>query len=263
MTTAVAEPLAPTDPSIDPEVFPWSALGSDVVFVDLETSGGTNEVTRVIEFGAVRVRTTGEIERISSLIDPEGPITTTFVHGLEPADLEGAPTFAALWPRLVPWFKDTLIIAHKADFERSNLGRELERLGGRFGARMLCTLKVARRLHPERTGKGAHSLAGLQELYGLTPSGHEALADAESLAVLFTQWCRSEETLSQVVAEGIEPADQPWQWPEVSGAGALPMPREAPEVPPRSWGIWIRAALVILALLVLQALAWSLSTRVP
>ena len=244
----VAEKRHEAPTGIDPSQFPWSELGRDVVFVDIETSGGTRDVTRVIEVGLVRISRAGEIRRFESLVDPESPVTTTFVHGLSNADVEGAPTFAALWPRLAPWFDDALLIAHKADFERSHFGRELERLGGTFGPRMLCTLKLARHLLPERTGRGAHSLAGLQELYGLAPSGHAALADAESLAALFTRWCATEDSIPSAVRDLIEEPTEPWRWPATQGKGADPRPRrDLQSRPRRRIALWLALAGLVLA----------------
>ncbi|MEO0603916.1 MAG: exonuclease domain-containing protein [Myxococcota bacterium] len=224
--------LAPIVDRLDPSAFPWASLPGDVAFVDIETSGGTGEVTRVIEIGIVRVSRDGRTRRFESLIDPEGPVVTTFVHGLEPADLEPAPPFADLWPRLAPWLDDAVLIAHNASFERTHLAKELDRLGGTFGAPVLCTLKLARQLLPERSGKGAHSLAGLQELYGLEPSGHEALSDAESLAVVFTRWCATDDRVARLVEELIEPPESPWDWPDLPGPGAEPVPRRT-ELPVR------------------------------
>lgn len=220
--------LSPVVDRLDPSVFPWPELGGDVAFVDIETSGGTNDATRIIEVGVVRITPNGRVRRFASLVNPEGPVVTTFVHGLHPEDLEVAPTFRDLWPRLAAWLDDALLVAHKADFERANFERELVRLGGRFGAPMLCTLKLARRLHPDRAGRGAHSLAGLQELYGLDPSGHEALADAESLAVLFSRWCATDERVAEAVAELVETAPVDWTWPDLPGPGAEPV-RRRPE----------------------------------
>jgi len=243
--------IAPIVDRIDPRAFPWPELGGDVAFVDIETSGGTAPVTRVIEIGIVRVSRDGQVRRFESLVDPEGPVTTTFVHGLEPADLEGAPTFRALWPTLVPWLQDAIVVAHNASFERGHLARELERLGGTFGAPVLCTLKLARHLHPDRAGRGAHSLAGLQELYGLEPSGHEALADAECLAVLFSRWCATDERVADAVQELLEPPAADWSWPDVPGRGAKPLPRRP--VPVTGW---FRRALLVAAIALVGVAAW-------
>ncbi|MEM6926567.1 MAG: 3'-5' exonuclease [Myxococcota bacterium] len=247
--------LSPVVDRLDPSVFPWNALGSgfsqgrsapDVAFLDIETSGGKGEVTRIIEIGILRVSRDGRVRRFESLIDPEGPVVTTFVHGLEPDDLESAPRFAELWPRLAPWLDDAVLISHNAAFERTHLVKELQRLGGTFGAPVLCTLKLARRLLPERSGKGAHSLAGLQELYGLEPSGHEALSDAESLAVVFTRWCATDERVGQLVEELIDVPEAPWDWPDLPGPGAEPVPRrtERPVVG-RGWVRWLLVAALL------------------
>ncbi len=235
--------IAPVVARVDPSVFPWPELGGDVAFLDVETSGGASDVNRIVEIGILRISRDGRIRRFASLVDPEGPVLLERVHGLSAAELQGAPTFRDLWPRVAPWLDDVLVIAHQAAFERTWLGRELERLGGTFGASTLCTLEMARRLHPERTGRGAHSLAGLQELYGLPASGHEALADAESLAVLFTRWCATDERTAAAIRELRRPPDAPWAWPDLPGPGAEPLPRHVPAV--TGWGRrWLLVASV-------------------
>lgn len=241
--------------SIDPSVFPWGRLGSDVLFVDLETSGGAGEASRVIEIGLVRISPDG-VRRLGSLVNPQGPVVTTFVHGLREADLVAAPTFAELWPRVAPWFRDALVIAHNVSFERRHLERELRELGGVFGPRLLDTLELARRLYPERRGRGAHSLAGLQTLHALAPSGHAALTDAESLATLFTLWCRTRDELEELVIEGIADPAAPWTWPPVTGEGAAPVPR--PDARRRRRWVWI--VLIGLGILAIGLVAWFLGS---
>lgn len=246
--------ISPVVDRLDPRVFPWPELGADVAFVDIETSGGPGDQSRIVEIGILRVSREARVSRFESLIDPEGPVVTDFVHGLTAEDLEGAPTFRELWPRVAPWLRDTVVIAHQAAFERTHLARELERLGGTFGAPMLCTLKLARHLHPERTGRGAHSLAGLQELYGLDPSGHEALADAESLSVLFSRWCATDERVAEFVRDLLEPAAEPWRWPAIPGPGAEPRPRRDAVAVLGMGRRWLLVASVVLVVL---AAVWA------
>ena len=86
-----------------------------------------------------------------------------------------------------------ILVAHSAVFEERFLRRELEALGGAWRQPMLCTLKLARALYPERKGRGAHTQAGLSELHGLDWGGpsHHALPDTIQLVALMLEMIRA------------------------------------------------------------------------
>jgi DNA polymerase III subunit epsilon len=74
---------------------------------------------------------------------------------------------------------DCVLIAHNARFDYGFLKHEFARLGRAFTARVLCTVKLSRRLYPDA---GHHNLDAVIERHSLPVSDrHRALGDARVL----------------------------------------------------------------------------------
>ena len=71
----------------------------EYVALDTETTG-LGELARIVEISCID--RTGNI-LVDSLVNPGGPIPAeaTAIHGISDADVAGAPTFPALWPRVL------------------------------------------------------------------------------------------------------------------------------------------------------------------
>ena len=67
----------------------------EIVFVDLETTGGSTSEHRITEVGVVEIGPAG-VSRWSSLVDPQQPIPSFIqqLTGITNAMVRGAPTFA-------------------------------------------------------------------------------------------------------------------------------------------------------------------------
>jgi DNA polymerase-3 subunit epsilon len=104
---------------------------SGYVVVDLETTGFSPAMQdRVVEIGCVLVDEDGAIqEHWSTLINPERDMRATLVHGITAADVEVAPTFRQIAPRLLHDSAGRTLVAHNARFDLSFLESELSRAG--------------------------------------------------------------------------------------------------------------------------------------
>jgi DNA polymerase-3 subunit epsilon len=157
-----------------------------LAFVDLETTGTRAPVDRVTEVGIVRVDAdpAGGPPRVaewSSLVDPGVPIPPAIqaMTGITDAMVRGAPTFNVLAREIAARLEGCLFVAHNARFDFGFLKHEFARLGAPFSPRVLCTVRLSRRLHPEADG---HGLDALIARHGLDPGGrHRALGDARAL----------------------------------------------------------------------------------
>ncbi|MFX1672958.1 exonuclease domain-containing protein [Paraburkholderia sp. A2WS-5] len=151
-----------------------------LVFVDLETTGGSVGEHRITEIGVVEVRD-GQITRWSSLVDPQQAIPPFIqqLTGITDAMVCGAPTFAELAPALFERLSGRLFVAHNASFDRGFLRAEFERAGFTFNPDVLCTVRLSRALFP---AEKRHGLDALVERHALVPADrHRALADADLL----------------------------------------------------------------------------------
>ena len=161
-------------------------LPRDLVFVDLETTGGNAAYHRITEVGIVRMKDDRVVEEWSSLVNPEchiPPYIEAFT-GITNEMVAGAPCFSDLAAQVLEKLGSTspespVFVAHNARFDYSFLRTEFRRLDVQFSARVLCTVKLSRRLFPEYP---RHSLDAVMERHRLTCAArHRALGDARVL----------------------------------------------------------------------------------
>ncbi|RQU92451.1 exonuclease domain-containing protein [Burkholderia cenocepacia] len=160
----------PSDPASD----------QPLVFVDLETTGGSLADHRITEIGVVEIGPLG-VSTWTSLVNP-GQAIPPFIQqltGISDAMVRDAPTFASLAPALFERLDGKLFVAHNASFDRGFLRAEFERAGLAFNPDVLCTVRLSRALFPRES---RHGLDALIERHGLVPAArHRALADADLL----------------------------------------------------------------------------------
>ncbi len=151
-----------------------------VAFVDLETTGMTATGDRVTEVGIVRVDGDRATEW-SSLVNPECSIPPAIqaLTGITNAMVANAPRFADIASEVATRIAGCVFVAHNARFDYAFLKREFGRLGQAFTAKVLCTVKLSRRLFAD----GArHNLDSLIERHRLpSHDRHRALGDARIL----------------------------------------------------------------------------------
>ncbi|NTZ86707.1 DNA polymerase III subunit epsilon [Burkholderia metallica] len=151
-----------------------------LVFVDLETTGGSSADHRITEIGLVEIGPLG-VSTWTSLVNP-GQAIPPFIQqltGISDAMVRDAPTFASLAPALFERLDGKLFVAHNASFDRGFLRTEFERAGLAFNPDVLCTVRLSRALFPRES---RHGLDALIERHGLVPAArHRALADADLL----------------------------------------------------------------------------------
>ena len=149
-----------------------------LAFVDLETTGANPVRDRITEIGIVRVED-GHATRWSTLVNP-GCRIPPFIQtltGITPEMVADAPCFEALADEIQSRLTGYTFVAHNARFDYGFLKNEFKRMGRRFQANVVCTVKLSRCLFPQFH---KHSLDSLIERHGLMADDrHRALADAE------------------------------------------------------------------------------------
>ncbi|MDR0244759.1 MAG: DNA polymerase III subunit epsilon [Burkholderia sp.] len=151
-----------------------------LVFVDLETTGGSPAEHRITEIGVVEIGPLG-VSTWTSLVNPAQAIPPFIqqLTGISDAMVRDAPSFASLAPALFDRLDGKLFVAHNASFDRGFLRAEFERAGLAFNPDVLCTVRLSRALFPRES---RHGLDALIERHGLVPAArHRALADADLL----------------------------------------------------------------------------------
>lgn len=171
----------------------------DFAVVDLETSGLSSRRHRVLQMGVVVVTADGRIvDRWSSLVKLRwrfqrvGP---TEIHGITRATLRGAPGLDDALDELGRRLEGSIFTAHNAAFDAGFLARAARRRPAADPVRrgletQLCTLRMSRRLDPDR--QLSHRLADVCERYGVAlERPHDALADAEATAAILPHLLRA------------------------------------------------------------------------
>jgi DNA polymerase-3 subunit epsilon len=159
--------------------------------VDLETSGMSTRRHRILQLAMVTVEADGSpVSTWDTLVKLRWPwqrVGPTHVHGLQRADLRGAPALDLVLDEFGERLDGAVFTAHNADFDAEFLIRAARRrpeleLGTRLSTR-LCTLQLSRRLDPDRTC--SHRLADVCDRYGVPLARpHDALADATATAAV-------------------------------------------------------------------------------
>ena len=153
-----------------------------LVALDLETTGLTPRLDRIIEVGAVRFRGAEVLGRFQSLVRPEVtiPAAVQQLTGISDSDVEFAPEVEQVMGQLVEFVGDSGVVAHSGNFDLSFL-RDGERVDTAY--ELFDTLDLARILLPMSP---SHSLPHLSRQLGLVhPRPHRALEDAEAAQQLF------------------------------------------------------------------------------
>ena len=160
--------------------------------VDLETSGLNSRRHRILQLGMVVVEADGSVvDQWSSLVKLRWPLQRvgpTRIHGITRRTLRGAPTLDDALDELGRRMVGAIFTAHNAKFDSDFLLRAARRrpisdplrLGLQPG---LCTLRMSRRLDPER--QLSHRLGDVCERYGVAlERPHDALGDAAATAAI-------------------------------------------------------------------------------
>lgn len=194
---------------------------SGFAVVDLEATGSSSRRHRVLELAVVLLDRDLEPQgEFSTLVDPQGPVGPTHIHGIEPEDLGGAPRFAGIAGRLLTLLRGRVLVGHNVGCDRAFLAAEYARVGLRLPAvPELCTMRMAadragRAVHESRDARGyGLSLTACAAAAGITGwNPHTALGDARTTAELFTHYAPE----APGVAERLAGAEAV-RWPEPSG----------------------------------------------
>lgn len=163
-------------------------LDQHAVFVDLETTGATATHDRITEIAIIEVNRGRLVSEWSTLVNPGVSIPPAIqaLTGITNDMVALAPEFTAIRREVLERLDGRLFVAHNARFDYGFLKNEFRRCGMSFNARVLCTVKLSRKLYPHHA---RHNLDTLMERHGLDcEARHRALGDAKVLWLLARKW---------------------------------------------------------------------------
>lgn len=164
-------------------------LDDTYVVFDIETTGLSKEKEMITEIGAVKVADGKIIDRFSTFVNPQRPISAeiTKLTGITDDMVKDAPTIENILPEFLKFCEDTVLVAHNASFDTGFIRIAAERAGlGELHHTIVDTLELARALLPELN---KHKLDIVCEHLGVTLNGHHrAVNDAEATAEVFIKF---------------------------------------------------------------------------
>ena len=160
---------------------------SEVVAIDVETTGLKAKTDRVVELALAGVADDGKvIWTWHSLFDPERPIPSesSAIHGIGDEHVKRAPTFAQKADEIAARLDKKILLAHNLKFDVGFLNEELKRCGKNLPATLgIDTLKISRQVD---RGERSHRLGDACRRYGIKlNNAHQATDDATAAAKLF------------------------------------------------------------------------------
>lgn len=162
----------------------------NVVFLDLETTGGSALHDRIIDVGLIEVRDGAVVDEWSTLVNPGRriPHGIQVLTGITDDMVADAPSFERLSADLAQRLDGRVLAAHNARFDYGFLRHEFRRAGVRYTAPVLCTVKLSRRLFPHHRRHNLDALIIRHALFCL--DRHRGLGDARVLWELARIWTR-------------------------------------------------------------------------
>jgi DNA polymerase-3 subunit epsilon len=187
----------------------------EYVIVDVETTGGSlYEGHRITEVCAVRLRGDGtSLGEFTTLVNPLRPIPPRIIAltRISHEMVVNAPRFEEIAADFADFITGAVFVAHNAAFDWRFVTVELERAAlDPPHARVLCTVRLARKIVPEVPSR---SLDSLSYFFGIeNEARHRAFGDARATALVFrrlmermaereiTQWAHVESLLRERAA---------------------------------------------------------------
>jgi DNA polymerase-3 subunit epsilon len=164
-----------------------NAFPKGIVAIDLETTGLSPLVDRIIELAAIKV-TPEKVETFCELINPkvEIPAFTTDIHGITQEMVANKPLLENVLPAYHQFVGDLPIVAHNAKFDLGFLLFAQHQLGHQLGNNdIYCSVKASRRAFKEMPN---HKLGTLAEKLNLgLENHHRALDDTLACLKLFNK----------------------------------------------------------------------------
>lgn len=162
-----------------------------VVF-DVETTGFSSREDKIIEIGAIKI-IDGEItDKFGVLIDPGRSLDPEIIKltGITNNQLAGQPTIEEVLPDFKEFIKDSVLVAHNAEFDIGFLNQNFRDCNIDFTNPYIDTLEISRLLNPNVR---SHSLGNIAKRIGVSlENAHRAVDDAMATAEIFLHFIKDQ-----------------------------------------------------------------------
>jgi DNA polymerase-3 subunit epsilon len=209
----------------------------------LETNGLSPTQHRIVEIATVQTDPAGRIVgEWTTVLNPEGPVGRTDIHGIAAADARMAPRFRDVAGELVSQLTGRALVAHNARFDLTFLAAEFGRAGYAMpDVPRLCTLEASWAYLPDLDRR---RLVDCCWMCGVKlDDAHTALGDARATAHLLAHYLDPRAGLPPLAEHAALPQlASHTVWPSLLRSGAPLRPRTGvaarqPAAPGALWAL--------------------------
>ncbi|MBU1003883.1 MAG: 3'-5' exonuclease [Proteobacteria bacterium] len=193
--------------------------------LDTELTGLAPRTDEIVSIGVVRIKNLSiTANSYYSLVAPRGelPKLSTMIHRITPQMLKGAPRLRTIFPEVMSFCGNALIVGHNIGLDMSFLNRAaMDILGGKLHTPCLDTMRLAQIYQQELwesyydqfDGQVSYQLYDLSDRYGLPSfNQHNALYDAMQTAYLFLFLVKKLRSGGVKTLRDLYMAGRSWRW---------------------------------------------------
>ena len=160
-----------------------------VVF-DLETTGFSAEVDRIIEIGAVKIKNGEIVDNFSKFVNPKIPIPFRIekLTGINDSMVMEAEPIEKILPEFLEFCGDAVMVAHNAGFDTSFIINNAERLGIKYDPTIMDTVLLAQFVIPNLHNYKLDTLC--KYLAVSLENHHRAVDDAQATAYIYLKMAK-------------------------------------------------------------------------
>ena len=178
------------------------SLSDTYVVFDIETTGFSPKLNKIIEIGAVKVENGVIVDKYSTFVNPKVPIPFEIeqLTSINDDMVIDAKTIEEILPEFMEFCQDAVMVAHNADFDMSFIKHNCKEQGIKKDFTILDTVALARNLLPSLH---RFKLDTVAKALGVSlENHHRAVDDAGCTAEIFVKF------VQMLRERGIEELDQ-------------------------------------------------------
>jgi DNA polymerase-3 subunit alpha (Gram-positive type) len=174
-------------PDKKPSVTNSKGQSIDTIYcvLDLETTGFSPVTEKITEIGIMKLQDGKVIDEFSCFVNPQKPIPARVIEVTNITDdmVKDAENIDVVFPKMLDFIKDSVLVAHNAEFDINFLKHNAVTLGYEFDYTYLDTLSLAKELFPEFK---TYKLGRIAKNLGITVEvAHRALDDVATTVKIF------------------------------------------------------------------------------
>jgi len=144
---------------------------ADYTVIDIETTGLSARNNEIIELSALKVRDDKIVEKFSSLVKPQGSISSFIskLTGITNEMVQNAPIITEVLPKFTAFLADDCILGHNVNFDINFIYNNLQK---HFNKELVNNYTDTMRLSKKYCKLPSHKLSYLAEKFGISTEGH-------------------------------------------------------------------------------------------